>query len=70
MLLIRVINKILESCMFTFVSKKFFSQLLGISPKNFFLKMFDLECSGIDIWFTDQNSKPLEIEDLLLNCKI
>ena len=28
-----------------------------------FLKTFDLEFSYIEVWFSDQNSKPLEIED-------
>ena len=28
-----------------------------------FLKTFDSEFSYIEVWFTDQNSKPLEIED-------
>ena len=28
-----------------------------------FLKSFDSECSYIKVWFTNQNSKPLEIED-------
>ena len=27
------------------------------------LKMFDLEFSSIEVWFTDQNSKPPDIED-------
>ena len=41
-----------------------FGQLLRISLENFiFLKTFDSEFSRIDIWFTDQNSKPLEIEN-------
>ena len=48
----------------TFVPNKSFGQLLDISPKNFiFLKIFDSEFSYIEVWFTDQNSKPLEIED-------
>ena len=35
-----------------------------MSPENFiFLKAFDSECSYIEVWFTDQNSNPLEIED-------
>ena len=35
-----------------------------MSPENFiFLKTFDSECSYIEVWFTDQNSNPLEIED-------
>ena len=41
-----------------------FCQLLDISPKNFiFLKTFNSEFSYIEVWFTNQNSKPLEIED-------
>ena len=50
--------------LYTFVPNKSFGQLLDISPKNFiFLKTFDSEFSYIEVWFTDQNSKPLEIED-------
>ena len=41
-----------------------FIKLLDISPKNFiFLKTFDLEFPSIEVRFTDQNSKPLEIEN-------
>ena len=29
----------------------------------FFLKNFDSEFLYFELWFTDQNSKPLEIED-------
>ena len=48
----------------TFVPNKSFSQLLDISPKNFkFLKPFDSEFLYIEVWLTDQNSKPLETED-------
>ena len=36
----------------------------GNRPKTYiFLKTFDLEFSQIEVWFTDENSKPLEIED-------
>ena len=50
--------------LYTFVPNKSFGQLLDISPKNFiFLKTFDSEFSYIEVWFTDQNYKPLEIED-------
>ena len=53
-----------SSVLYTFVPNKSFRQLLDISPKNFiFLKTFDSEFSYIKIWFTDQNSKPLEKED-------
>ena len=30
-----------------------------------FLKTFNSEFSYIKIWFTDQNSKPLEIENII-----
>ena len=41
-----------------------FGQLLDVSPKNFvFWKTFNSEFSYIEVWFTDQNSKVLEIED-------
>ena len=47
----------------TFVPNKSFDQLLDTSPKNFiFVKIFDSEFSYVEEWFTDQNSKPLEIE--------
>ena len=50
--------------LYTFVSNKSFKQLPDISPKNFiFLKTFDSEFWCIGVWFTDQNSKPLETED-------
>ena len=40
------------------------TRILDISLKNFiFLKTFNSEFSYIEVWFTDQNSKPLEIED-------
>ena len=50
--------------LYKFVPNKSFGQLLDISPKNFiFLKTFNSEFTYIEVWFTDQNSKPLEIED-------
>ena len=48
----------------TFIPNKSFGQLLGISSKNFiFLKALDSEFSFIEKWYTDQNSKLLDIED-------
>ena len=48
----------------TFIPNKSFGQLLDISPKEFmFLETFVSEFSYIQVWFTDQNFKPLEIED-------
>ena len=50
--------------LYTFVPNKSFGQLLDISPKSFiFLKTLDSEFLYIKVWFTDQNSKPLGIED-------
>ena len=50
--------------LYTFVPNKLFGQLLDISLKKFvLLKTFNSEFSYIEVWFTDQNSNPLEIED-------
>ena len=50
--------------LYTFVPNKLFGQLLDIPSKNLVvLKTFNSEFSGTEVWFTDQNSKPLEIED-------
>ena len=49
--------------LYTFVPNKPFGSLLEISPTNhIFLKTFNSEYNEIIIWFTDQNSQPLEIE--------
>ena len=48
----------------TFVPNKPFCSLLEVSPPNqFFLKTFNSVLQEIKVWFTDQNSKPLEVED-------
>ena len=50
--------------LYAFVPNKSFSSLLQISPTNhIFLKTFNSEYNEIEVWFTDQNSKPSEIED-------
>ena len=50
--------------LYTFVPNKPFGSLLKISPTNhIFLKIFNSEYNEIEVWFTYQNSKPLEIED-------
>ena len=50
--------------LYTFVPNKPFGSLLEISPRNhIFLKTFNSEYDEIKVWFTDQNNKPLEIED-------
>ena len=48
LLLTTIINKTQESCIHLFL---------------IILKTFDSEFRYIAVWFTDQNSKPLEIED-------
>ena len=50
--------------LYTFVPNKPFGSMLEISPTNhIFLKTFNSEYDEIKVWFTDQNSQPLEIED-------
>ena len=50
--------------LYAFVPNKSFGSLLEISPTNhIFLKTFNSEYNEIEVWFTDQNSNPLEIED-------
>ena len=50
--------------LYTFVPNKPFCSLLEISLTNdIFLKTFNSEYDEIKVWFTDQNSQPLEIED-------
>ena len=50
--------------LYTFVLNKPFGSLLEIYLTNhIFLKTFNSEYDEIKVWFRDQNSKPLEIED-------
>ena len=50
--------------LYTFFPTKPFGSLLKISPTNhIFLKTFNSEYDEITVWFTDQNSKPLGMED-------
>ena len=49
--------------LYTFVPNKPFGSLLEISPTNhIFLKTFNSEFQTIEVWFTDQNSQPVETE--------
>ena len=49
--------------LYTFVANKPIGSLLEISPTNHtFLKTFNSEHDEIIVWFTDQDSQPLEIE--------
>ena len=50
--------------LFTFVPNKQFGQLINISPHSLtMLRTTNTEFSFFEVWFTDQNSDPLEIED-------
>ena len=50
--------------LYAFVPKNPFGSLLEISPTNHtFLKTFNSEFQEIKIWFTNQTSKPLQVED-------
>ena len=49
---------------FTFVPNKQFGQLINIAPLSLtMLNTTNTEFSFVKVWFTDQNSKQLEIED-------
>ena len=50
--------------LFTFMPNKQFGQLINISPhSSTILNTTNTEFSSIEVWFTGQNSEPLEIED-------
>ena len=50
--------------LFTFVPNKQFGQLITIAPHSLtMLKTTNAEFLSIEIWFTDQNNRPSEIED-------
>ena len=50
--------------LFTSVPNKQFGQLITISPHILtMLKTTNAEFQFIQVWFTDQNNRPLEIED-------
>ena len=50
--------------MFTFVPNKQFGQLINIALHSLtMLNATNTEFSFVEVWFTDQNSKQLEIEN-------
>ena len=50
--------------LYTFVPNKLFGSLLEIFPTNhILLKILNSEFNDIEVWFTDHNSQPIEIED-------
>ena len=53
-----------SNVLFTFVPNKKFGQLIKISPHAFtMMNMVNAEFSSVEVWFNDQVSKALEIED-------
>ena len=50
--------------LFTFVPNELFGQLIAISPHSLtVLKTTSAEFQPVELWFTDQNNRLLEIED-------
>ena len=50
--------------LFTFAPNKKFGQLINISPDAFtMMNTVNTEFSYVEVWFTDQSSQALEIED-------
>ena len=53
-----------SNVLFTFVPNKQFRELINISPHSLtMMNAVNTEFSSVEIWFTDQVSKALEIED-------
>ena len=53
-----------SKALLTFVPNKQFGQLITIIPHSLaMLKTSNAEFSFIEIWFTNQNNRPLKIED-------
>ena len=48
--------------LFSFVPNKQFGQLVNISPYSLMINTVNTEFSFVEVWFTDQASKALEIE--------
>ena len=56
----------LSKVLFTFISNKQFGQLITILLHLLtILKTTSAEFDSVELWFTDQNNRPLEIEDSL-----
>ena len=50
--------------LYSFVPNKKFGNLLNISPHAFtMINTINTEFSSVEVWFTDQSSKALEIQD-------
>ena len=62
--------------LFTFGPNKEFGQLINVSPHSLtMMNTVNTEFTSVEVWFTDQASKSLEIEDnvnstLIIGCKL
>ena len=53
-----------STVLFTFFPNKQFEQLITVAPHSLtMLNTANAKFSSTEVWFTDQNSKQLEIED-------
>ena len=66
LVLCNLVNNIYQQAskvLFTFVPNKQFGQLITITPHSpTMLKTTSAEFSFIEIWFTDQHNRPLEMQ--------
>ena len=62
-MLTTIINNFQESSIHLLVISRWVNYWIFLLKTLFFKKRFDSKSLYIEVWFTDQNSKPLEIED-------
>ena len=61
----------MSKVLFTFVPNKEFGQLINVSPHSLtMMSTANTEFSSVEVWFTDQASKALEIEDNVISTLI
>ena len=54
----------MSKVLFTFDPNKEFGQLINVSPHSLtMMNTVNTEFTSVEVWFTDQASKSLEIED-------
>ena len=59
-----IISMIQESCMYLFVINHLVSCFILWLDKTFiFFTTYNSKFSYVDVWFIDQNSQPLKVED-------
>ena len=62
-MLTTIINKFQESSIHLLLISRWVNYWIFLLKTLFFKKRFDSKSLYVEVWFTDQNSKPLEIED-------